>query len=220
MSEAIRNLDADNAEAFTGLQKSLDAEGKKKLPSADQVDKEAEKHYKGLSGPRVHHTPPHLKTLIPGRGKLRGVYMIEYPPRSMFCGYYPGAEPFESHTRVWGKTTGRTKQEALDMVLGWMFRQHRRTAGEEPGAAMAAGTAEAEGRDSAHEGEEDDGDKDGAVVGDKRTGKRRSATRVAAKVKAEAKKVPPKAAMKRPAAAAAARTDEGSDDEDDGDAEE
>ena len=74
--------------------------------------------------PREYCTPEHVKNRMPGGGTLPGVYIVENMTRRLYNAYYKDARPFESCSRSWGGRTGRSQEQALDIVLAWQHRQH------------------------------------------------------------------------------------------------
>jgi hypothetical protein len=46
-----------------------------------------------------------------------------------FTAYYPDVQD-ATKTRVWGRTTKRTMEDALEMVLAWLWLKHFETCGE------------------------------------------------------------------------------------------
>jgi hypothetical protein len=72
-------------------------------------------------------TPQLIKNLRP-TGVLR-VYLVLDKGLCAFEGYYPRGKPKASTSASWG--TSRTQLEALTMVVGWLWEQHKK-AGQVP----------------------------------------------------------------------------------------
>jgi hypothetical protein len=90
-------------------------------------------------GPRVNMTPAHLRNLIPD---VPGCSLTEYLTLQRYQGFYPGAIPRGSCCRSWagrGASATRTKEQALDEVVQWLWWAHKRF-GEKAPAAPTSGT--------------------------------------------------------------------------------
>ena len=73
-------------------------------------------------------TPAALRERIPGAGQLRGCYLQER--HGQYQGWYPGASPFKSRCCSYGAK--RSKEDALELVLTWMWGWHERLTGGAP----------------------------------------------------------------------------------------
>ena len=74
-----------------------------------------------------YYTAQCLVDLIPQKGKLKSVSLVDQRSQKLYCGYYQGASPLESTSMRWGISVGgdfRTETMALTEVVQWLWKHH------------------------------------------------------------------------------------------------
>jgi len=120
----------DPDEDFLLAAKHFDPEASKEFEDTVQKEKNAaavasgDKRRGRVRGETRHTTPKHLRHLIPHQGRLSGCYLVETD--YLYTGHYPVPTAPYSHTAVYGEASlkNRTKEEAMEIALGWMATMH------------------------------------------------------------------------------------------------
>ena len=129
---ACQHMDQDNLQEFQGLQHAAE----RHLAAAADADAAAAPQRAAEAGIRAagNPTPPHLRLLIPGQGRLQGVMLTERWCLQNYQGFYPSPDLGRgSHAATWGGRLGLTQAQALMQVVNWMRGRHRRLTGENLG---------------------------------------------------------------------------------------
>jgi hypothetical protein len=113
--------DVENTSAFRDLKRSLNS-------STQLLKEKMDEHDVGVKRAhvKVHHTPPHLKVLLPGKGELPHIYITRNPVLQQYRGYYPVPEGMtESCSQTWeGKQKNLPEDVALETCVDWIWRWH------------------------------------------------------------------------------------------------
>jgi hypothetical protein len=132
------------------IEKALDeqhqaAKGQALQGAAPQVSRERRAAMAQIA--RLEKTPREYRNLIPGNGLITGCRLVQ-PEGSQFVqGYYPKGpgDLRGSHFKSW-EDGRRTKEEAVQQVIDWMWARHRRDveSGRDPELAPDASDCDSE----------------------------------------------------------------------------
>ena len=123
LAMALEGLDEDNKVVFKELENALqkaqlEAKVKREIAKLDR--KQRRPSGPRAKGPRVHKTPEDVK-----RTGLGGPLYIN-PASQSYLAQHDYGRPFNTRRATWGKTTGRTKEQAKSICLKYLREAEER----------------------------------------------------------------------------------------------